>query len=185
MIDDEPLAAQLIAKTGSFEAVLALSTERLTELAGSAAAFAIQAFRSATTHLLQRRVEQRLQLGDWQALLDYIHADMAHLTRERLRVLYLNSANCLLLDEIAAEGTINEVSVHVREIVRRALDVGAVALLLVHNHPSGDHRPSRADILLTRSLHDAGQRLGVIVHDHLVVSEGGHTSLRTAGLFKP
>ncbi|MFM2409550.1 MAG: repair protein RadC, partial [Pseudomonadota bacterium] len=121
-------------------------------------------------------------LASWQSLLDYLRADMAHLTIERVRVLYLNSKNGLILDEIASEGSIDQSAIYIREVLRRAMDVGAAAVIVVHNHPSGDSAPSRQDILMTREIADAGKKLGIAVHDHVIIGKDGFSSMRSAGL---
>jgi len=121
-------------------------------------------------------------LGSWQALLDYLAIDMAHLTVERVRVLYLDSRNRLILDHQAQEGTIDEAAIHPREVVKKALEVGATALILVHNHPSGNPEPSRADIQITARIAEAGRLLGITVHDHVIVGREGHVSLKAKGL---
>jgi DNA repair protein RadC len=121
-------------------------------------------------------------LSNWQALLDYLRVDMASLTIERVRVLHLNSRNMLIRDEVMSEGSIDQAAVYVREVIRRAIDLGSVAIILVHNHPSGDPSPSRADIQLTKDIAEAGRRLGIIVHDHIIIGADKHTSLRAAGL---
>jgi DNA repair protein RadC len=115
-------------------------------------------------------------------LLDYLRADMAHLTIERVRVLYLNSKNMLIRDEIASEGSIDQAAIYIREVVKRAIDLGATAIVLVHNHPSGDSAPSRQDISMTREIADVGKKLGISVHDHVIIGRDGFTSMRSAGL---
>ena len=107
---------------------------------------------------------------------------MAHLTVERVRVLYLNAQNRLILDHHAGDGSVDEAAIHPREVIRRALDVGATALILVHNHPSGSPQPSRADIQITNRIAEAGRLLGVTVHDHVIIGREGHVSLRAQGL---
>jgi DNA repair protein RadC len=121
-------------------------------------------------------------LGSWQALLDYLAIDMANLTHERVRVLYLNTRNQLIRDDLAAEGTIDEAAIHPREVIRKGLDIGATALILVHNHPSGSPEPSRADIAITNRIAEAGRHLGIVVHDHVIIGGNGHVSLRAKGL---
>ena len=121
-------------------------------------------------------------LAGWQALLDYLRADMAWLTIERIRVLHLNGKNVLMRDEIVSEGTVDQAALQVREVIRRALEIGSSSLILVHNHPTGDPQPSRADIQLTRDIVEAGKRLGVAVHDHIIIGANGHVSLRAQGL---
>lgn len=107
---------------------------------------------------------------------------MAHHAIERVRVLHLNARNMLIRDELMNEGSVDEAPVYVREVVRRAIDLGSAAIILVHNHPSGDPSPSRADIEITRQIAEAGKRLGIAVHDHIIIGTDGHTSLRAQGL---
>ena len=121
-------------------------------------------------------------LGSWQALLDYLRVDMAHEAIERVRVLFLNSKNMLIANEAMWRGSVDEASMHVREVMKRAMAHGATAIIIVHNHPSGDPKPSQADIKLTRELVEAGRHMKVAVHDHVIVGTGGHSSLRTMGL---
>lgn len=133
-------------------------------------------------HALRTEAAAGPTLSDSSALLDYLSLDMAHLLTERLRVLFLNSGNRLLCDEIVADGSVNEAPVYPREIMRRALEVGATALIIVHNHPSGDPRPSRGDIEGTRRIADAARALGICLHDHLIIARSGWASLRALGL---
>src|SRR5690606_9888320 len=121
-------------------------------------------------------------LGSWQALIDYLTIDMAHLSVERVRVLYLNSQNRLILDHHAGDGSIDEAAIHPREVIRRALNIGSVAIILAHNHPSGNPEPSRADIQITHRIVEAGRLLGVAVHDHVIIGKQGHVSLKARGL---
>ena len=125
---------------------------------------------------------QNAVLGSWQALLDYLTIDMAHLTVERVRVLYLDTKNRLIRDEHVTDGSIDEAAIHPREVIRRALDLGASALILVHNHPSGNPEPSRADIQITNQIAEAGRLLGIVVHDHVIIGREGHVSLKAKGL---
>ncbi|MBX9797816.1 RadC family protein, partial [Sphingomonas sp.] len=117
-----------------------------------------------------------------QALLDYLRADMAYLDIERVRVLHLNTRNVLIRDDLMSEGSIDEAAVHVREVVKRAMQLGSAAIIIVHNHPGGDPSPSRADIDLTRQIAEAAKRLGITVHDHIIIGRQGHVSLRAQGL---
>jgi len=142
----------------------------------------IRAFRRAMLHALRRDLDVQPLLSNWQALLDYLHAELAHRPVEHVRILYLNSRNRLIKDELAAAGTIDACTVHVRDTIARALELGAAAMIIVHNHPGGDPAPSRADIDITRHLVAAGKTLGIAVHDHLVMSASGHTSMRAMGL---
>ena len=143
------------------------------------------AARAAAERLYaERRRREALQgpvLGDSRAVMDYLFAAMAHEPVEQLRVLYLNTRNCLLFDETVVEGSINIAPIYPREIVRRSLEVGATALILAHNHPSGDPRPSREDIRVTRLVAAAADALDIRLHDHVIVARSGWTSLRAAG----
>jgi DNA repair protein RadC len=146
------------------------------------AAAAIKIAQAAALRLLESEVLARPVLSSWQTLLDYLHADMAHHPVERVRVLFLNSRNQLIRNEALSEGSIDEAAVYVREIIRRALDYQATALILVHNHPSGDPQPSQQDIRLTRDIVEAGRHLKIAVHDHVIIGAKGHSSLRAMGL---
>jgi len=121
-------------------------------------------------------------LGSWQALLDYLRVDMAHEAIERVRVLFLDSKNKLIANEAMWEGSVDESAVHIREVLRRALDLHATAIIIVHNHPSGDPTPSRQDIALTRDLVEAARHLKIQVHDHVIIGAEGHRSLKALGL---
>jgi DNA repair protein RadC len=137
--------------------------------------------RAAMLHALRREAMRGPVLGDSRAVMDYLFAAMAHQPVEQLRVLYLNTRNRLLLDETVMEGSINVAPIHPREIVRRSLEVGATALILAHNHPSGDPRPSEEDVRLTRLVATAGGTLDIRLHDHVIVARSGWVSLRAAG----
>ena len=137
--------------------------------------------RSAMLHALRREALQAPVLGDSQAVMDYLFAAMAHEPVEQLRVLYLNTRNHLLLDETVIEGSVNIAPIYPREIVRRSLEVGATALILAHNHPSGDPRPSREDVRVTRLVAAASEALDIRLHDHIIVARSGSISLRAAG----
>jgi DNA repair protein RadC len=137
--------------------------------------------RSAMLHALRREALQAPVLGDSTAVMDYLFAAMAHEPVEQLRILYLNTRNHLLLDETVIEGSVNIAPIYPREIVRRALEVGATALILAHNHPSGDPRPSSEDIRVTRLVAAAGEALDIKLHDHVIVARSGWISFRAAG----
>ena len=132
--------------------------------------------------MLREGTRKRPVLGSWQSVMDYLHADMAHIMFERFRVLFLDTKNNLLTDEVLGQGTVNQAPVYVREVIKRALELGASAVILVHNHPSGDTKPSRDDIRLTEEVVKAGKPLGIAVHDHLIIGANGHTSFATLGL---
>lgn len=181
--DQKPLAKQLIERFGGFGRLLsadheALEREGLTE--GQVAALKIA--QASALRLLRSEIAEQPILGSWQALLDYLHADMAHLAVERVRVLFLDSKNRLIRDEPMWEGSVDESAVYVREIVRRALDYQATGLIVVHNHPSGDPKPSPQDIAITKDIADAARHLRITLHDHVIVGRTGHASLRALGL---
>ncbi|SFR79280.1 RadC family protein [Sphingomonas jatrophae] len=182
--DTKPLAKALLREFGSIGALLSAEPEALVRQGGlsEGAAASIKIAEAAALRLLASRVVGRPALASWTALIDYLRADMAHRSVERVRVLHLNSKNVLIRDELVHEGTIDQAAVYVREVIRRAMDLGSAALILVHNHPSGDPSPSKQDIQLTRAVIDAGRPLGIAVHDHVIVAGEGHVSLRAQGL---
>jgi DNA repair protein RadC len=182
--DTKPLAKALLKEFGGIAGLLTADAERLAAFPGmgETSAAALKAAHAASLRLLQAQVKEQPVLANWQALLDYLRADMAHSLIERVRVLHLNARNMLIRDELVSEGSIDEAAVHVREVIRRAIDLGSAAIILVHNHPSGDHSPSRADIDLTRQVAEAGKRLGITLHDHIVLGANGHSSLRAMGV---
>ena len=182
--DTKPTAKALIARFGSLAGVLNADHHPLAEVEGmgEVSAAALKAVALAARRMARGEVTQKPVLGSWQALLDYLTIDMAHLTVERVRVLYLDTRNRLILDYQAQEGTIDEAAIHPREVVKKALEVGASAMILVHNHPSGNPEPSRADIQITQRIAEAGRLLGITVHDHVIVGREGHVSLKAKGL---
>ncbi|MCJ2177049.1 RadC family protein [Novosphingobium album (ex Hu et al. 2023)] len=182
--DMKPLARSLLQRFGSLAGVLQADPRTLAGHPdmGEATTAALQIVRVAATRMARETVREAPVIGSWQALIDYLTIDMAHLTVERVRVLYLNAKNMLILDDLVGEGSIDEAAIHPREVIRRALDIGATALILVHNHPSGSPQPSRADIEITNRIAEAGRLLGITVHDHVIIGREGHVSLRTKGL---
>jgi DNA repair protein RadC len=183
-IDTKPIARALLRRYGSFAGVLNADPQALAAHSqmGEASAAALKIVALAARRLARSQVQEKPVLGSWQALLDYLHIDMAHLTVERVRVLYLNAQNRLIHDEHVCDGSIDEAAIHPREVIRRGLDLGAAALILVHNHPSGSPEPSRADIQVTNRIAEAGRLLGIAVHDHVIVGREGHVSLKAKGL---
>lgn len=182
--DTKPIAKALIKRFGSLAGVLTAEAKALQSVkgVGETSAAALKSVALAARRMARVEVQQKPVLGSWQALLDYLTIDMAHLTVERVRVLYLNTQNRLVLDEHVGDGSIDEAAIHPREIIRQALDIGATALILVHNHPSGNPEPSRADIQITNRIAEAGRLLGIVVHDHIIIGREGHTSLKAKGL---
>jgi len=182
--DTKPVAKALLQRFGSLSAVLNAEPGALRQVKGvsDAGIGALKIAALAARRMARSEVRQQPVLGSWQALLDYLAIDMAHLTVERVRVLYLDTRNRLILDHLVGDGTIDEAAIHPREVIRRGLDIGATALILVHNHPSGNPEPSRADIQITQRIAEAGRLLGITVHDHVIVGREGHVSLRSKGL---
>lgn len=182
--DTKPLAKLLLKEFGSFPALISADAESLRRISGmgDAAISALKVVQAASLRLLKADVIDRPILSSWQALLDYLRADLAHISVERVRVLHLNSKNMLIRDELVSEGSIDQSAIYIREVIRRVLELGSASIILVHNHPSGDTQPSRADIAVTRDIVEAGKRLGLSVHDHVIIGSTGHTSMRALGL---
>ena len=182
--DTKPLAKALLHEFGGIGGLLSADAEALLRVGGvgETVAAALKIVQAAALRLLRNEIVEKPVLASWQSLIDYLRADMGHITIERVRVLHLNAKNMLIRDEIISEGSIDQATVHVREVIRRAIDIGSSAIILVHNHPSGDPAPSRADISLTRDIIDAGKRLNVAVHDHIIIGATGHSSMRALGL---
>ncbi|HEX8484630.1 RadC family protein [Sphingomonas sp.] len=182
--DTKPLAKALLREFGGIGGVLSADGEALKRVKGmgETSVAAVRIAHAAAVRLLRADVAARPVLANWQALLDYLRADMVHHAIERFRVLHLDTKNMLIRDEVMSRGTIDQAAVHVREVIRRALDFGSAAIILVHNHPSGDPSPSRADIDITRAIAEAGKRMGIALHDHLIMGTNGHVSLRAQGL---
>lgn len=182
--DVKPLAKALIAKFGSFAEVIATPRERLVEVDGVSESVAAQLkiVEAAALRLAKTRLLGRPALSSWANLIDYCAAAMARSPREEFRVLFLDRRNMLIADEVQSTGTVDHTPVYPREIVKRALELAATAVILVHNHPSGDPAPSRADITMTREVADAARALGIVVHDHVIVGRNGHASFKALGL---
>ncbi len=182
--DVKPLAKALLARFGSFAEVIAAPRERLLEIGGIGEGVVTQlkVIEAAALRLSRTRLLGQPALSSWAALLDYCKAAMARAPREEFRVLFLDRKNILIADEVQSAGTIDHTPVYPREIVKRALELSASALILVHNHPSGDPTPSRADIEMTREIAAAAKPLRIAVHDHLVVGRSGHASFKSLGL---
>lgn len=182
--DVAPLARTLLHRFGDLAHVMAAPPERLAEVAGMgrAAAEQVKMLEALAHRMARARIMNRPVLCSWDALLDYLRTAMAHQPTERLRVLYLDRRNVLVADEEQGNGTVDHVPVYPREVVRRALALDASALILAHNHPSGDPTPSDSDIAMTRAVRDAAATLGIVLHDHVVVGKGREVSFRGEGM---
>jgi DNA repair protein RadC len=178
--DTKPIAKRLLARFGSFADVINAPPERLREVegVGERAVDELKLIRAATLRLMQGEIKGRKVLGSWNAVLEYCRAAQGFDDRERFRILFLDKKNQLIADEVQQEGTVDHTPVYVREVVKRALELSATALILVHNHPSGDPTPSRADVDMTRMIVEAAKPLGVAIHDHIIVGRAGHVSLK-------
>jgi DNA repair protein RadC len=178
------LAKSLIKQFGSFAEAVSAPTDRLQEMPGlgEATIVALKSVQAAALKLSQGRVMNKPVLAGWTALVDYCRAAMAYHPTEQFRILFLDRKNVLIADEIQQTGTIDHTPVYPREVVKRALELGASALIMVHNHPSGDPTPSRADIEMTKQVQEAGEKLSIILHDHLIIGRSGETSLKSMGL---
>lgn len=181
--DVKPLAKQLIAEFDDLAGVLSAPNERLVEIdgVGETVVAALKLARAAALRLTEADAKARPAIGSHQALLDHCRARLGRSGTEEFRVLFLDSKNGLIKDERLGQGTVNHAPVYPREVVKRALELGAVALILVHNHPSGDPTPSSDDIAMTREVRAAAETLGLTLHDHLIVGRNGHASLRALG----
>ena len=181
--DVKPLAHRLLEAFGDFEGVLSAPPRRICQIrgAGPAVAAELKIVEAAAHRLARARVMDRPVISSWQAILDYCRTAMAHQDTERFRVLFLDRKNVLMADEAQGRGTVDHVPVYPREVVKRALELGASALILVHNHPSGDPTPSRADIEMTAAVREAAEVLGIALHDHIVIGRTGEVSFRAEG----
>ncbi len=182
--DTKPLAKRLIAEFGTLSGVLAATPAELARVdgLGDTGIAALKFVQAASVRALRDDITGRPLLSSWEAVIDYLHADMAHGAVERFRVLFLNNRNLLIRSELMAEGTVNQAPVYVREVMKRALELGATAIVLAHNHPSGDPQPSRDDIAMTAQIATAAKALGIALHDHVVIGRSGHASFRALGL---
>ncbi|WP_297299021.1 DNA repair protein RadC [uncultured Methylovirgula sp.] len=178
--DVKPLAKTLLARFGSFAEVVSARPERLREIdgLGEAAITELKIVAEAVKRFAKIRVESRPAMGSFSAVLDYCRTAMAYLDREEFRILFLDKKNLLIADEVQATGTIDHAPVYPREIMRRAFELNATAIILIHNHPSGDPSPSQADIQLTRQIVSLGKSLNVAVHDHLIIAREGFASFK-------
>ncbi|MFM6852457.1 MAG: DNA repair protein RadC [Sphingopyxis sp.] len=182
--DTKALAKALLHEFGGIGPLASADAESLRRVPGmgDTSAAAIKIVQAFSQRILHGAIVNRPVLGNWQGLLDYLRHDMAHRLNECVHVLHLDSRNHLIRDEVVSEGSIDQSAIYVREVIRRALDLGSAAIILVHNHPSGDFTPSRQDIAITRDIADACKRLSIALHDHIIISSAGHSSLRSQGL---
>jgi len=182
--DVKPLAKELVRRFGSLAGVVAATPRELAAVQGlgEASIVALKVVEAAALRLTKHELIERPVLSSWDKLLDYCHASMAREKVEQFRLLFLDTRNCLIADEVQQTGTVNHTPVYPREVVRRALELQASALILVHNHPSGDPTPSKDDIAMTREIKEAAERLGIALRDHLVIGRKGHASFKALGL---
>jgi DNA repair protein RadC len=182
--DTKDLAKRLLARFGSFAEVASAPDARLKEVSGvgEAVITEIRLIRAAALRMMRSEISSVPILSSWSQVLDYLRAVQGFEAREQFRILFLDKKNKLIADEVQGQGTIDHTPVYVREVVKRALELSSTAIILVHNHPSGDPTPSRADIDMTRMIIDAGRPLGVTVHDHVIVGRAGHASFRALRL---
>jgi DNA repair protein RadC len=178
--DVKPLAKELIATFGSFAEVIGAPRNRLREIkgVGESVITDLKIVQAAANRLARGEVKKRPLLSSWSAVLDYCRGVMAFAEKEHLRVLFLDKRNQLIADEVQQTGTVDHTPVYPREMVKRALELSATAVVLVHNHPSGDPTPSRADIEMTLQIQEIAKPLGIAVHDHIIVGKDGHASLK-------
>lgn len=181
--DMKAKAKQLIGMFGTFARLLNADVDRLRAAGLTDAQIApLKLAKEAAARLIRADVLQQPILSGWQALLDYVQVAQGEAPIEQFRILFLDRKNALIADELQQQGTIDQTPVFPREVVKRALELGASALILVHNHPSGDVKPSRADIEMTKQVRDAAKALGITLHDHVIVGRGKHASLKSMGL---
>ena len=182
--DVKPIAKDLIAKFKDLNGVLRASPEELEQVKGISrnTAIALKTVQAAGLRVLRQNVMKQPVLSSWSKLIDYLTASMSEESREHFRLLFLNKKNELIADELQGSGTVDHTPAYPREIMKRALEVGATALIMVHNHPSGDPSPSRADIDLTNAVIAAADTFDIAVHDHIIISRNGYTSFRSEGL---
>ncbi len=181
--DVKPLARALLDRFGDFNRVISASEARLKDVqgVGDAVVTEFKIVEAAAQRMARARIMQRHVVSSWDALIDYCHTAMAHRETEQFRILYLDRKNVLIADEEQAQGTVDHVPVYPREVAKRALELNASALILVHNHPSGDPTPSRSDIDMTGQVAKACDVLGITLHDHLIIGKSSELSFRSEG----
>lgn len=181
--DVKPVARRLMETFGDFARVLSAPRDRLLQVrgVGEAVVLELKIIEAATHRMARSKVMQRQIISSWDAVVDYCHTTMSHLETEQFRVLYLDRKNVLIADEEQSRGTVDHVPVYPREVIKRALELNASALILVHNHPSGDPTPSEADITMTEKIQSAAEMLGLALHDHLIIGKSTELSFRSSG----
>ncbi len=182
--DTKPLAKALIARFGSFAEVISAAPERLREVKGVGEAITteLKIIQAAALRLAKGDVVNRPVLNSWQAIMDYCRSAMAFAEKEQFRLLFLDKKNQLIADEVQQEGTVDHTPVYTREVMKRALELSSSAIILVHNHPSGDPTPSMADVEMTKKIVAAADKLGILIHDHIIIGRKGHASMRNLQL---
>ncbi|MCM2455088.1 DNA repair protein RadC [Rhizobium sp. CG4] len=182
--DTKPIAKALLARFGTLSGVFGAPAALLQEVngIGETVALDIKLISTISHRTLKSEIRNKQILSSWSAVVEYCHAAMAHETREQFRILFLDKRNVLIADEVQGTGTVDHTPVYTREVIKRALELSATALILAHNHPSGDPAPSRADIDMTRTIIEAAKPLGITVHDHIIIGKDGHVSFKGMGL---
>jgi DNA repair protein RadC len=184
--DTKPLAKALLREFGSFSAVFSASHARLAKFPGlgGASAANLKVFQSVATRFAREQIDvEKPILSSWSELIDYCHRAMAFESVEQFRILFLDKKNRLIADEVQQVGTVDHTPVYPREVIRRTLELSATAIILVHNHPSGDPSPSSADVRMTKDLNEIARQMGISVHDHIIIGRNGHASLKALKLF--
>ncbi|MCM2293601.1 DNA repair protein RadC [Allorhizobium sp. BGMRC 0089] len=178
--DTKPIAKALLDRFGSLAGVFGAKLSLLQEVkgVGEAVALDLKLMGAAAQRMLKSEIKGQPVLSSWSSVIDYCHAAMAYETTEQFRILFLDKRNALIADEVQGRGTVDHTPVYPREVVKRALELSATAIILVHNHPSGDPTPSRADIEMTKTIIDTAKPLGITIHDHVIIGKQGHASLR-------
>ncbi|MDB2682898.1 DNA repair protein RadC [Alphaproteobacteria bacterium] len=182
--DVKPIAKDLIKTFGSLPEAMNASLDQLQTVKGISenTAIALKAITATSHRMMKQNLMKKPVLNNWTRLMDYCHATMAHEKREHFRILFLNKKNELLADEIQGSGTVDHTPAYPREIMKRSLEHGATALILLHNHPSGDPKPSQADIQMTAQIIAAASTFNITIHDHIIISRNGYTSFKNEGL---
>ena len=182
--DTKPLAKALLARFGTLSDVLAADASELNKIdgIGPTTIADLKVIKALAEQVGREQLRDRPVLSSWQSLIDYCRTAMAHEPREQLRILFLDKKNRLIADEVQQTGTVDHAPVYPREVVRRALELSSTAIIIIHNHPSGDPTPSDGDVRMTARIVEAAKHLGITVHDHIIIARNGHSSFRSLGL---